>query len=173
MPADSPPSSPTAFASLVDGLDYPMFVVSAADGDDADACLVGFATQCSIEPSRFLVCLSKNNHTYDIARRTFTLVVHRLRSDQHDVAEHFGAKTELDDPSKLAAWPWRSGPDDTPVIDDCDWFAGRVQDRFDTGDHVAFVLAPFDGECPDPAPNAETGQLGYRAVRDLEAGRPA
>ncbi len=91
-----------------------------------------------------MVCLSKNNHTYDIARRTFTLVVHRLRSDQRDVAEHFGAKTELDDPSKLAAWPWRSGPDDTPVIDDCDWFAGRVQDRVVRSlgcRHVASLLA--------------------------------
>jgi len=32
---------------------------------------------------------------------------------------------------------------------------------------VAFVLTPFDGECRGEA------QLGFQAVRDIEAGQPA
>ena len=53
------------------------------------------------------------------------------------------------------------------MIDDCDWFAGRVLDRFDAGDHVAFVLQPFGGAC------AATDQLGAQDAFDIEAGRPA
>jgi flavin reductase (DIM6/NTAB) family NADH-FMN oxidoreductase RutF len=156
-----------AFEQIAGRLDYPMFVVSAAADGDVDACLVGFTTQCSIDPPRFAVFLSKRNRTYELARDAGTLVVQRIRAEQHELAEHFGGVTEKDDPGKLAEWPWAPGPRGTPVIDDCDWFAGHVEGRFDAGDHVAFVLSPFAGECRGD------GQLGFQDVRDLEAGNPA
>ncbi len=156
-----------AFDCLADDLEYPMFVVGAASGGEADACLVGFTSQCSIRPPRFAVFLSKSNHTYELARQASTLVVHRVRPEQRDVAEHFGGTTAHDDPGKLTSWAWRPGPDGAPVIDDCDWFAGSIQARFDAGDHVAFVLAPFSGECRG------SGQLGFQEARDIEAGEPA
>jgi flavin reductase (DIM6/NTAB) family NADH-FMN oxidoreductase RutF len=157
----------SAFDCIADDLDYPMFVVSAAADGEADACLVGFTSQCSIDPVRFAVFLSKQNHTYELAARASVLVVHRVRAEQHELAEHFGGKSEKDDPGKLAEWPWRPGPEGTPVIQDCDWFAGKVERTFDAGDHVAFVLAPFDGECRGES------QLGFQAARDIEAGQPA
>ncbi len=156
----------SAFGRLVDDLDYPMFVVSAASGDDVDGCLVGFTSQCSIDPPRFAVFLSKRNRTYELAREARTLVVHRVRAGRHDLAEHFGGVTEKDDPGKLAEWPWVPGPDGAPVIEGCDWFAGRVEGHFDAGDHVAFVLAPFAGEYRGE------GQLGFQDARDIEAGNP-
>ena len=65
---------------FVAGFDYPMFVVTAVDpGTGARAgCLVGFATQTSIEPFRFLVCLSRRNRTYRVARAATVLAVHVL-----------------------------------------------------------------------------------------------
>jgi flavin reductase (DIM6/NTAB) family NADH-FMN oxidoreductase RutF len=52
------------FNALVGNLEYPMFIVTArADGEPL-GCLVGFATQTSIDPPRFAVCLSHNNRTY-------------------------------------------------------------------------------------------------------------
>ena len=156
-----------AFDCIAEHLDYPLFVVGAAVGADVDACLIGFGTQCSIDPVRFAAFLSKQNHTYELACRASMLVVHRLRANQHDVAEHFGGTSEKDDPSKLAEWPWRPGPEGAPIIDDCDWFAGRLVSTFDAGDHVAFVLSPFDGECRGES------QLDFQAARDIEAGQPA
>jgi flavin reductase (DIM6/NTAB) family NADH-FMN oxidoreductase RutF len=154
------------FEDIVGHLEYPMFVVSAAAGDDADACLVGFTSQCSIDPPRFGVFLSKANHTYDLALRTDVLIVHRLRADQHPLARHFGGTSAYDDPGKLAGCDWQPGPEGAPVVDDCDWFAGRILDRADGGDHVLFVLEPFGGACRD------TSQLGSRESFDIEAGRP-
>jgi hypothetical protein len=52
------------FHALVGGLEYPMFIVTARAGGEPLGCLVGFATQTSIRPPRFLVCLSHNNRTY-------------------------------------------------------------------------------------------------------------
>ncbi len=39
-----------AFTELTAAMDYPMFVVTAAAAGEQSGCLVGFATQCSIDP---------------------------------------------------------------------------------------------------------------------------
>ena len=59
----------TSLRQAVSLLDYPMFVVTTRAGDEPAGCLVGFASQVSIRPPRFLVGLSKRNHTYRVARR--------------------------------------------------------------------------------------------------------
>ena len=43
------------FGSFVSGLDYPMFVVTAAADGRRAGCLVGFTSQVSIDPPRLLV----------------------------------------------------------------------------------------------------------------------
>ena len=59
--------SSDALAHLCESLDGPMAIVTAFDGRERSGCLVGFHTQCSIAPSRWIVCISKKNHTYGIA----------------------------------------------------------------------------------------------------------
>jgi flavin reductase (DIM6/NTAB) family NADH-FMN oxidoreductase RutF len=154
------------FDRIADGLDAPMYVVSAADGTDRDACLVGFTTQCSIDPARFLVCLSVANRTFEIAERAGTLVVHLLRAGDEATARHFGALTG-DEVDKLADVSWREGPGGAPVIDGLDWFSGRVRKRVPFGDHVGMVL-----EVDDSGVARRTGDaLGYQSVDDVEAGQ--
>src|SRR6478735_1115661 len=99
-PAGAPRRSGAAVAvrvldGFVDRLDYPMFIVTAAAAGtggrvDRSGCLVGFATQCSIEPERLLVCLSKKNHTYQVARTAVALGVHVPGARQRELAELFG-----------------------------------------------------------------------------------
>ena len=145
-----------------------MFVVTVFDGHERDGCLVGFATQCSIDPPRFLVCLSVKNRTTRIARNARTLVVHALRKDQRDLAELFGGETG-DDVDKFASVEWQEGPDGIPVLDGCDWFAGRIVTRHDdVGDHEAFVVDII--EALDDAATDE--QLGFQDVKDVDAGHP-
>jgi flavin reductase (DIM6/NTAB) family NADH-FMN oxidoreductase RutF len=107
-----PPRDQAAFDRLVNRLDYPMLVVTAeADGERA-GCLVGFATQCSIQPARFLVCLSRRNHTFRVAGRAGTLVVHALGPDDRALAALFGRDRRRHGqvrPLPLAARPWRAG----------------------------------------------------------------
>jgi flavin reductase (DIM6/NTAB) family NADH-FMN oxidoreductase RutF len=127
---------------FTDLLDYPMYVVTAeADGERA-GCLVGFASQCSIEPARFMVWLSKANRTYRVAERAERLAVHVLRRDQGRLARLFGGETG-DDTDKFARVPWHRGPGGSPVLDEAPaWFVGHVEHRIDGGDHVGFLLAP-------------------------------
>lgn len=156
-----------AFQAIVADLDSPAYVVTTAAGDERDGCLVGFASQCSIDPPRFGVWLSKENRTYRIALSAATLVVHLLRQGDQDVARHFGAKTG-DEVDKFRDVDWQPGPDGCPVLARCDWFSGPITERIDTGDHVAFVIAPDDGRCE----RSETPQLGMQELGEIEAGHP-
>jgi flavin reductase (DIM6/NTAB) family NADH-FMN oxidoreductase RutF len=135
-----------AFEALVGELDYPMYIVTAAHRGERDGCLVGFATQCSIHPARFLACMSDKNRTYRIAEEADTLVVHVVPSDADDLVELFGGETG-DEVDKLSQVEWSEGPDGVPVLARCpNWFAGSVLDRVRLGDHVGYLLEPVAGE---------------------------
>ena len=148
-------------------LNPPMFVVTAHDGSRDAGCLVGFATQCSISPLRFMVFLSKNNLTYRVALGASAVGVHVVPENRIDLATLFGAETG-DETDKFSAAPSTRSVAGTRVLDDCpDWFVGRVVDRFDAGDHVGFLLEPQEGEA------AGVAALGFQEVRRLQPGHPA
>lgn len=156
------------FDALVGGLDYPMFIVTAAAGGEREGCLVGFATQSSIDPPRFLVCLSKNNRTYRMAKGVDSVAVHMVPEDATDLVELFGGETG-DDVDKFERASWSEGPDGLPLLDACpSWFAGRVLGWLDCGDHEAVLLDPFaahngHGDEPFPFHRAKRIDPGHEA----------
>jgi flavin reductase (DIM6/NTAB) family NADH-FMN oxidoreductase RutF len=130
------------FEGLMATLDYPMFIVTVAHGDERSGCLIGFATQASIHPPRFLVGLSVKNHTLRVASQAAHVAVHFVPEDATELAELFGGETG-DEIDKFARCAWHEGPHGLPVLDACEnWFAGRVLERFELGDHVGFLLEP-------------------------------
>jgi flavin reductase (DIM6/NTAB) family NADH-FMN oxidoreductase RutF len=120
---------------VFDALDYPMYIATVP----GDGCLIGFATQASIDPQRFIACLSNKNRTYRLARGASHMAVHVVPEDRTDLAELFGGETG-DEVDKLARCEWREGEGGVPLIAGCPHLVGRVLDSFDVGDHVAFVL---------------------------------
>ena len=106
-----PMEAEATFNSLVGDLDYPMFIVTACADGERSGCLIGFATQASIDPSRFLVCLSHKNHTYRVAVRAELLAVHFVPEEAEDLVELFGGETG-DEVDKFERCAWRPGPAD-------------------------------------------------------------
>lgn len=157
------------FADINELLDTPMVIVTAFDGEQRSGCLVGFWTQCSIDPPRYLVCLSKANHTYGVAAGSDVLAVHLIPDDRFDLAELFGGETG-DDLDKLARCAWTPGPAGVPILDGCpDWFVGREVARADAGDHDVVVLEPVDLSAGEP----EGPFVRYRRARAITPGHPA
>lgn len=145
-----------------------MVVVTAAAGGERSGCLVGFSTQCSIDPVRFLACVSKENHTLRVAEGAEFLGVHVLGPGDRDLAALFGSTTG-DEVDKFAACEWRPALGGVPVLPRVQaWFVGRVLDRLDCGDHVGFLLEPVE-----EAVGEWSGQLGFQSLRDLPPGHPA
>jgi flavin reductase (DIM6/NTAB) family NADH-FMN oxidoreductase RutF len=158
-----------AFEELVGLLDYPMFVVTAHADGVAAGCLVGFASQTSINPPRFLIGLSKKNHTFRVAADATHLAVHVFDTEHIDVVELFGSKTG-DQINKFDRCPWHFGPAQTPILDDAAaWFAGKILDRFSLGDHVGHLLEPIGGNPPHELEH----WVSFSDVRHLEPGHEA
>jgi flavin reductase (DIM6/NTAB) family NADH-FMN oxidoreductase RutF len=156
------------FNELTGELDYSMLIVTAAGGGETSGCLVGFATQCSIHPPRFLVCISDKNHTLRVAERSEALLVHFVQDGADELVELFGSQTG-DEVDKFARARWHAGPRGLPVLDDCPrWFAGLILEQVDLGDHRGFVLEPFAAERrggAEPFP--------FHRAKRIEPGHPA
>jgi flavin reductase (DIM6/NTAB) family NADH-FMN oxidoreductase RutF len=157
-----------AFEQFVSPLDYPMFVVTAGTRRRHEGCLVGFATQTSIDPPRLLVCLSRRNVTTRVAHRARFLVLHQLSELNRDLARLFGEESgEWTD--KFSRCRWRPGPHGVRVLSDCSaWVVGRIMRRIDLGDHVGFLLAPTAAARIDVA-----APLTLQQVDTLSPGHPA
>ncbi|MGI8623781.1 MAG: flavin reductase family protein [Solirubrobacteraceae bacterium] len=149
-------------------IDYPMYIVTVAAGDERSGCLIGFATQCSVEPLRFLVCLSDKNRTYRVAREADALGLHLVPAAADHLVELFGSHTG-DDVDKFARCAWHEGPAGTPVLDECpNWLVGRVVERLPAGDHVALVVEPVAaGAGEDPS------QFAFHRAKRFEPGHDA
>ncbi len=157
------------FNELLGALDYPMFIATTCDETGARAgYLIGFATQSSIDPSRFLVCISKANHTYRVARSAQPDPVHFVPASATGLAELFGGRTG-DQIDKFAECEWRDGPGGVPILSECrNWFVGAIRDRLDLGDHVGFLLDPVEVQFDVPQ-----GQFTFHRARRIDAGHGA
>lgn len=159
----------TPFGDFVATTNPAMVVVTAAVDDARDGCLVGFHSQCSIEPERYAVWLSVANLTYRLALFAGHLGVHLLGPDDRDVAELFGSTTG-DQTDKLARCSWQRGPHGVVLLDRLpNRFVGRRVAALDTGgDHVCFVLEPERAQAGDRFAALRLGEL-----TDLEPGHEA
>lgn len=155
------------FGAIAQSLDYPMLVVTATVGERREGCVIGFATQTSVHPGRFLACLSRANATYRVAREADALAVHLLGREQHALAELFGGQTG-DEVDKFAGCDWHPGPRGLPILDGCaSWFAGAILSRHDLGDHEGFLLEAIE------AYHEPRELLYFHDVQDIEPGHPA
>jgi flavin reductase (DIM6/NTAB) family NADH-FMN oxidoreductase RutF len=154
----------TDFEQLVSALDYPLYVVTTTVGSESTGCLIGFATQCSIHPPRFLACISRRNHTLPLAAKATRLAVHVVERENKALAKLFGGETG-DEVDKFSRVNWHS-VQGVPVIESCArWFIGSVVERIDLGDHVGHVLEPIQVHNDTAA-----HQLTHQQARDIEPG---
>lgn len=155
-----------SFDALVGSADPAMIVVTtSAAGEDA-GCMVGFHTQCSIEPRRYAVWLSKANHTYRVALRADHAAVHFLTADDRDLATLFGSVSG-DDADKFTRCEWTRHDSGVPLLDRCPnrIVASRVALLDEGSDHVCLVLEPVEASSA-----GDFDPLRLTRVEDLDPG---
>ncbi len=155
------------FLQLAGSLDPPVFIVTAAGGERREGCIIGFASQTSFRPPRFLACLSRANRTFRLAQDVEALAVHLVPRGARDLVELFGGETG-DETDKFARCEWTAGPRGLAILARCpSWFAGTIVARHDLGDHVGFLLEPLEA-------HHEAGEVVYfQGVKDVDPGHPA
>jgi flavin reductase (DIM6/NTAB) family NADH-FMN oxidoreductase RutF len=156
------------FQRLVAQLDYPMFIATVAAGGERAGCLIGFATQCSVHPPRFLAGLSDKNRTHRVAQGADSMAIHLVPEDAGELAELFGGETG-DEVDKFERCEWRPGPGGVPLLDGCpNRFVGRILDRVDFGDHSGLVLEPFYAD-----EDTSGAQLSFHRAKRIDPGHKA
>jgi flavin reductase (DIM6/NTAB) family NADH-FMN oxidoreductase RutF len=152
---------------LTQAADYPLYVVTAGAGGAVSGCLAGFITQSSLRPVRFIVCISKVNHTFPIAEQASGLALHLLGADQRQTASLFGERTG-DGTDKFDRVPWTLGATQAPLLHDCvAWVEGPILNRMSAGDHEAFVMAVSDG-----GSGPRQGRFLLSDAADFDPGHP-
>lgn len=169
MAADGDP-----FAALVAGVDPAMAVVTTASGGERAGCLVGFHAQCSIAPPRYVVWISKANHTFRVALHARWFAVHFLTEGDRELARLFGTLSG-DTTDKFAGASWEPGPGGVPVLRACAlrFTAERVALLDEGSDHVCVVLSPIEVAPTDVGLGGAFRPLRLSQVDDLEPGHAA
>ena len=161
-----------AFDELVGSGDPAMVIVTTvADGRRA-GCLVGFHSQCGIDPPRYAVWLSQANHTHTVGAKSEVFAVHWVPADRHDLAELFGGTTDDESGDKLDRCEWTEGTAGVPLLAGCpDRFVGRKLAWVDVdADHSCVVLEPTEASMADGPTSRLRLRLGD--VSDVTAGHP-
>jgi flavin reductase (DIM6/NTAB) family NADH-FMN oxidoreductase RutF len=129
------------FSEKVDG---PLLIVTTVAGGERSGCLVGYWTKCSVTPPRFLVCISKKNHTFGVAMKAKTVALHLIPKDEVEIVRLFGSETG-DEVDKFSRCRWTPELEGVPILDTCPSHAiCKVLDRTDVGDHVALLAEPVE-----------------------------
>ncbi len=154
-------------------VDNAVCVVTARAGEETDGCLVGFHTQCSLDPPRYLILLARSNHTTDLALQSDYLAVHLLAPHDVERAEWFGGLSAHRTPKFVPdAAPRRSSTEtgELPLLDGVTaWFIGRIEERVDVlGDHIGFMLEPLEA-----GGHPAFGALRLHDVIHIHPGQPS
>jgi flavin reductase (DIM6/NTAB) family NADH-FMN oxidoreductase RutF len=159
----------TELGDLIGEVDPAMAIVTTAIDGERAGCLIGFHAQCSIEPNRYAVWLSKANRTYRVAMFADAIAVHFPSRDDFDLAELFGGSSG-DEIDKFEQCAWHPGPEGVPLLDRVpNRFVGRQRATLDEGgDHVCFILEPEVVETGGPFE-----PLRLSAAEKIDAGHPA
>jgi flavin reductase (DIM6/NTAB) family NADH-FMN oxidoreductase RutF len=160
--------APDDFDTFVTQVDQSLVVVTASSDDQQAGCVVGFHTQCSIEPKRYAVWLSKANLTYRVSLFATHVGVHLLAEGDRSLLQLFGG-TSGDRTEKFALSDWSPGPGGVPLLTACPTRAVlEITSRWDDGsDHACIVGTPILAEWTPTTP------MRVSAANDTEGGHEA
>ena len=77
-------------------INYGLYVLTAADGDEYAAAGVNWLSQASFEPPLVMVGIKADSDSHPIIERTGAFAVNVLAEDQLDIGKAFFRSTEVD-----------------------------------------------------------------------------
>lgn len=121
-------------------INYGLYVLTAADGDEIGAAGVNWLSQASFEPPLVMVAVKADSDTHPIIERTGAFAVSVLGEHQLEVGKAFFRTTTVEGDT-LNGFRFERGPETgAPVLVDLPyWFEARVTDTVRRGDHTVFV----------------------------------
>lgn len=133
------PLDPAAKKTALRAINYGLYVLTAADGDELAAAGVNWVSQASFEPPLVMAGVKADAHTHDLIVRTKAFAVNVLADDQLDIGKAMFRSTTVEGDT-LNGYRFERGGTGSPLLVDTPWwFECRLTDHIDRGDHSVFV----------------------------------
>ena len=132
-------------------LTYGLYVLTAADGDDAAAGTVNWLSQASFEPPLIMVGVKQDSNLHRIIERSRAFAVNILSADQKEVAAAFFRPSQVED-DRINGYAFVAGPETgAPLLTELPaWLEAKVTDAVKRGDHTVFVAEVVNAGLRDP-----------------------
>ena len=141
---------PQAKKSALRAINYGLYVLTAADGDEFAAAGVNWLSQASFDPPLVMVGVKADSDSHPVIERTGAFAVNVLGEDQLDVGKAFFRTTTVEGDT-LNGFRFERGPETgAPILIDLPyWFECRVTDTVRRGDRTVFVAEVVDAGVRD------------------------
>ncbi|MEG0776522.1 MAG: flavin reductase [Raoultibacter sp.] len=154
----------TAFFSL----NYGLYIVSSAYGDEKAGCIVNTFSQVTAEPIQVSVALNKGNRTTEVIQKAGCFTAVCLAQDvPMETIGTFGFHSGVDT-DKFAAWPHASDAAGMPYVIDhtVARFSAKVVDTLDLGTHILFI-----GEATEAEVTSSATPMTYAYYHQVKGGK--
>jgi flavin reductase (DIM6/NTAB) family NADH-FMN oxidoreductase RutF len=121
-------------------INYGLFVLTSAHGDEVGAAGVNWLSQASFEPPLVMVAVKADSDTHALIDQGGVLAVNVLAEDQLDIGKAFFRSSKVEG-DRINGYRFEASPETgCPLFVDLPyWFEGRVTDTITRGDHTIFV----------------------------------
>jgi len=116
-----------------------VYVITTRRGEKLNGMAAAWVNRSAEQPFFIMASVWKKNFSHDLIKESGIFAVHILRSDQIEVARHFGKQSGRDI-EKFAVIPYRVAKTGSPILTDClAYLDCRVLSATESGDHTIFV----------------------------------
>lgn len=130
-------------------INYGLYVLTAAQGDEVAAAGVNWLSQASFEPPLVMAGVKADSGAAAIISRTGTFAVNVLAEDQLDIGKAMFRSTTVEGDLVNGYRFERSATGCPLLLDTPYWFECRVTDTISRGDHTVFVAEVIDAGVRD------------------------
>lgn len=147
--------------ALLRMLDYGLFVVGAADGDQMNASTVNWLSQCSFQPPCVMVAIKHGTTLHELITHGRVFSVNFLGKEQQALAEHFFRPVhQVGD--KLGDITFHRGTTGAPVLENAiGSIECRVREVVSGGDHDVVVGEVVEASLNRDAPLLTLADTGW------------
>jgi flavin reductase (DIM6/NTAB) family NADH-FMN oxidoreductase RutF len=132
-------------------INYGLYVLTSADGDELAAAGVNWLSQASFDPPLVMVAVKADNDSHSVIQRTGAFAVNVLADDQLEIGSAF-FRTTVVEGDTMNGYRFERAPETgAPLLVDLPyWFEARVTDTVPRGDHTIFVGEVVGAGVRDP-----------------------
>jgi flavin reductase (DIM6/NTAB) family NADH-FMN oxidoreductase RutF len=136
---------------LANSVYKPLWIMTSHRGDELSGSMVISALSLfRSNPVKFVVCVTKHDHTHDVVMESGVFALHALREDQIGLATHFAYQSSRD-VNKFATLDYKIGHTGCPILRDClGYMEFEVFAKVDTPTHTVVVAEIRNAEAYVP-----------------------